>query len=90
MENRTTDQHTARYNSSLPKYVMATGQQLQYFSPDTMVTPGPLGSKGQLYIPVQFRGGEQWWAAAADARITSSRTVMCFICVTVSRFMCEE
>ena len=84
MENRAIDQHTARYNSSIPKYVMDTGQQLQYGSPDTTTTPGPLAIIGQLYIPVQFSGREQCDAAAADAKITSSRSVVCFICVTVS------
>ena len=93
LENRAIDQHTARSNSSIPKYVMDTGQQLQYFSPDTMTTPGPPGMKGQLYIPVQLRGGEQSEATAATAaaaRITNSRSVVCFICVTVSRFMYEQ
>jgi hypothetical protein len=69
---------------------MDTGQQLQYFSPDTMTTPGPPAMIGQLYIPVQFRSLEQSEAAAADARITSSRSVVCFICVSVSKFMYEE
>jgi len=36
LEKRTIDQHTARSNLSLPKYVIDTGQQLQYFSPDTI------------------------------------------------------
>jgi hypothetical protein len=60
------EQHTALYNLSLPKYVMDTGQQLQYCSPDTMTTPCPPEIKGQLYFPVQFRG---WGQSEADALV---------------------
>jgi hypothetical protein len=61
---------------------METGQQLQYFFPDTIMTPGPDSIIGQWYTPVQLRGGEQPNAGMADrihmARATSR--MICFIC----------
>lgn len=63
------------------KYVMDTGQQLQYSAPDWITTPGPDTIKGQWYTPVQLRGGVQSKADVAVmiqmARATSS--TVCFI-----------
>jgi hypothetical protein len=68
--------------NNIPKYVMETGQQLQYFAPDSITTPGPDSIKGQWNTPVQLRGGEQYKAEVAVkiqmARATCS--IVCLIC----------
>jgi hypothetical protein len=72
---------------------MATGQQLQYFAPGSITTPGPDGRKGQWYTPVQLRGGEQHKADVAlmiqMARATGSS--VCFICnIAISMILNQQ
>jgi hypothetical protein len=72
---------------------METGQQLQYFAPDSITTPGPDRIKGQWNTPVQLRGGEQSEADVAlmipMARATCS--IVYFICnIATSMYLNQQ
>jgi hypothetical protein len=85
-EKRGASKQKAGETCNIPKYVMETGQQLQYVAPDSIMTLGPDRSNGQLYTPVQLRGGEQPKAYTAYmihmARATSTVRFICNIAVS--------
>lgn len=72
---------------------METGQQLQYFAPDSITTPGPDTIKEQWNTPVQLRGGEQPKADVA-VMIQMARamcSIVCFICnIATSMFLNQQ
>jgi hypothetical protein len=65
--------------------VTATGQQLQYFYPDSTTTSGPAGTMGQWYVPMQRKDGEQSWAEAAVTRAKSTNSTEGSTCNRTSR-----